>query len=72
MSGINKLLYGSKDENIDKMLTKEEVKQNLHIKDDRTFYNLINEMHLPYIKIGRQYLVPAKEYNKWIKNNLSN
>jgi excisionase family DNA binding protein len=69
MDGINKLLYNNKNQNLelDILLTKEEVKENLHIKDDRLFMQLITEDHLPYIKTGRQYLVPMSEYKKWIK-----
>lgn len=68
MAGINELLYNNTTEQPEPMLTKEDVKEHLHIKDDRSFYKLINEQQLPYIKIGRKYLVPLKKYNQWLKN----
>ena len=73
MSGINKLLY-DEDNNSElvRMLTKEEVKNHLCIKDDRLFMKLINEQHLPYLKIGRQLLIPLDKYKQWLRNNTYN
>lgn len=69
MAGINKLLYGEKVEEPDKMLTKEEVMDILHIKNIRSFMRLIEEERLPYIKVGKKYLIPLSEYNEWVKKN---
>lgn len=69
MAGINKLLYGEKIEEPDKMLTKEEVMDILHIKNIRSFMRLIEEERLPYIKVGKKYLIPLSEYNEWVKKN---
>ena len=66
MAGINKLLYGEKTEEVDKMLTKEEVMDILHIKNVRSFMRLIEEERLPYIKVGKKYLIPLSEYNEWV------
>lgn len=65
MDGINKVLYNKQE--LATMLTKEEVMNNLHIKDYRSFMKLIEKEHLPHIKIGKQYLIPEDEYKKWIK-----
>ena len=69
MAGINQLLYGGGDNKIDPMLTMEEVMENLHIKDKRTFLKLIKQQDLPHIKIGQNYVVPLSRYNQWIKSN---
>ena len=69
MAGINELLYNKEPE---PMLTKEDIKEHLHIKDDRLFMKLINEQHLPYLKIGRQLLIPLDKYKQWLKNNTYN
>ena len=70
MAGINKELYDKKCD--DKMLTKKEVMEYFRIKNDRTFNNLIEEQNLPYIKIGRNYLIPSDELQKWVKRNMYN
>ena len=67
MVGINRFLYG--DNKIDPMLTMEEVMENLHIKDKRTFLKLIKQQDLPHIKIGQSYVIPLSKYNQWIKSN---
>jgi excisionase family DNA binding protein len=64
MSGINSTLY--KEE---KLLTKEEVMDFLHIKNPRTFMKLINEQGLPYVKIGRKYCVLSSKLYKWLQEN---
>lgn len=71
MAGINKTLYNDKNE-LDIMLTKEEVMENLHLKNYRSFIKLIEKEKLPYIKIGRKYLVPLSEFNKWKKRIIYN
>ena len=71
MEGINKLLYNKQDNELDKMLTKEEVMDHLHLKDYRSFNKLLKQ-GLPHIQILNRILVPQKEYEKWIKNKQSN
>ena len=68
IEGINKLLYENKNEPL-KLLTKEEVMENLHIKNIRTFNKLIND-GLPHIKIGRKILIPNEKYKKWINSRV--
>lgn len=74
MAGINKLLYNKENENqeLDKLLTKEEVMEHLHINNYKTFVDLISKQKLPYIKVGKQYLIPLSEYKKWLKKNIYN
>ena len=71
MNGINKLLYETSDELLEPMLTKEDIKENLHLKNDGAFFKLLHEKDLKHIKIGKQYLVPVSEYKKWIKKLLA-
>jgi len=70
MDGINKLLYNNKDNNLERLLTKEEIMEHLHIKNYRTFMELISNKNLPYLKIGKKYLIPLDEFKKWEKNML--
>ena len=67
MAGINKTLYGSKEEPV-KTMTAQEVMDALHIKDRRTLSKLFKN-GLPYIRIGKEYLVSVKAYNKWLVDN---
>lgn len=32
----------------------------------RLVYQLIEEKSIPFVKIGRRYLIPADELNRWI------
>lgn len=64
MEGINKLLK-EYNKGVDIMLTQKEVMDKLHIKNTRTFHKLLGQ-GLPYIKIGRSYLVPQSKFIKWI------
>ena len=52
---------------IDTMLTIEDIMKNLHIKSKTTAYKLLKLDTFPSIKIGKNYLVPESEYNKWVK-----
>ena len=70
MDGINKLLYNNKNNNLERLLTKEEIMEHLHIKNYRTFMELISNKNLPYHKIGKKYLIPLDEFKKWEKNML--
>ena len=70
MDGINKLLYNNKNNNLERLLTKEEIMEHLHIKNYRTFMELISNKNLPYLKIGKKYLIPLDEFKKWEKNML--
>ena len=65
MAGINKTLY---DNRIQMMLTKQDIMDNLHIKDEKLYYRLLKE-GLPHIKVGRSYVTPLDAYNKWIEKN---
>lgn len=65
MTGINELLYGKPNKI---MLTQKDVMNNLHIKDRRTFIKLISEDNLPYIKVGKKYVVPLDKFNQWIED----
>ena len=49
-----------------RMLTALEVKEVLGFGINKT-YQLINSQGFPKIKIGRQYLIPENEFNKWIE-----
>ena len=68
MAGINATLYGQPE----KFLTRKEVMDNLHIKNIRSFVKLIEEKDLPYMKVGKKYLVPLSQYNNWLRNNIIN
>lgn len=68
MAGINRTLYDT--DSPQKMLTKKEIMDILHIKDEKVYYKLIKEEGFPFIKIGRNNLTPIDEFNKWIKNHL--
>lgn len=70
MDGTNKLLYNNKNNNLERLLTKEEIMEHLHIKNYRTFMELISNKNLPYLKIGKKYLIPLDEFKKWEKNML--
>lgn len=65
MAGINKLLYEKPITEPPKLLTREEIMDNMHIKDNRTFNQLIHD-GMPHIKIGRKILVPLDKYTEWI------
>lgn len=74
-NNINQLIYTEEDleeTQISAMLTKDDIMDNLHIKDVRTYTKLIDEEGLPYIKIGKQLLTPVKCYNNWINSRLQN
>lgn len=70
MSGINKLLNAYKNTSasseIPKLLTREEVMDNMHIKDVRIFNQLIND-GLPHFKAGRKVLIPLDKYIQWLE-----
>lgn len=57
-----------KTNNLETMLTVEDVMENLHIESKTTAYKLFKLESFPSIKIGRKYIVPLSAYNKWIKN----
>lgn len=55
-----------------KLLTKADVMEQLHIKNNRTFNKIIEEGKIPYIKIlDRKYLFPEDDFNEWIKDNIN-
>lgn len=56
---------------MDRMLTIEEVMDNLHITSKTTMSKLLKASRFPYIKIGKQYLIPETEYTKWLKNKMN-
>lgn len=58
----------NKTNNLETMLTVEDVMENLHIESKTTAYKLFKLESFPSIKIGRKYIVPLSAYNKWIKN----
>jgi len=60
--------YKNKTNNLETMLTVEDVMENLHIESKTTAYKLFKLESFPSIKIGRKYIVPLSAYNKWIKN----
>ena len=66
MAGINATI---KDNNsyLEPLLTKQEIMNHLHIKDDHTFYKLVKQ-GLPIKKIANKIMVPLNQYNKWLKN----
>lgn len=66
--GINKVLYNKKNKEPPKLMTKQDVMNHLQIKDDRTFYNLINKYKMPNIKIGKKIFIPEEKYYDWIMN----
>lgn len=70
MAGINATIqeyYNKEDKNhLDPLLTKQEVMEYLHIKDDHTFYRLINKEGLPKKKIGNRILIPLSQFKKWL------
>lgn len=55
------------EDKIETMLTVEDVMNNLHITSKTTAYKLFKLDSFPSIKIGKKYIVPVSEYNKWIK-----
>ena len=67
MAGINATINSYTTDDELTMLTKEDVMKILHLKDSKSFFDLIHTQHLPHIKIGRKYLVPLLEFKKWIK-----
>lgn len=68
MGGINKVLYDKKNKELPKLMTKQDVMNHLQIKDDHTFYNLINKYKMPRIKIGNKIFIPEEKYYDWIMN----
>ena len=52
-----------------KFYTVAEIKNILAIGTNKT-YNLIRSEGFPSIKIGRKYLVPKDEFDKWVKTYL--
>lgn len=67
MKGVNALLYSERNEP-SAMMTAQDVMDALHIKDRRTLSKLFKN-GLPYIRIGKEYLVSVKAYNKWLDDN---
>lgn len=67
MAGINKTLYGSKEEPV-KTMTAQEVMDALHIKDRRTLTKLFKS-GLPHMRVGKEYIVSVKAFNKWVEDN---
>lgn len=66
MAGINKTLDNYYNNKLEPLLTKQEVMEHLHIKDEHTFYKLINNEGLPNKKIGNKILIPLNQYQKWL------
>lgn len=68
MEGINKTLKNYYNDGLEPLLTKQEVMDHLHIKDEHTFYKLINKERLPNKKIGNKILIPMEQYKRWLNN----
>ena len=68
MAGINKLLYGEKTEEVERVLTKKQVMEILNIKDPHVFSKLVKEDNLPHAYIGNKIVIPVNAYNKWLRD----
>lgn len=55
------------EEQLETMLTVEDIMKNLHIESKTTAYKLLALDTFPSIKIGKKYVIPLSAYNKWIK-----
>ena len=70
MAGINETLYGK--DNIEKLLSQEDIMNIFNIKDSRTLKKIIREESFPYVIInGRIYTEPS-QYQKWLKHKYVN
>lgn len=55
---------------LEQLLTVKEVMDHMHIKDRQTFNKILYIGDFPYIKIGREYLIPSNKYQQWIDNHV--
>lgn len=56
-------------DDLDKMLTVSDIQKHLRMSRKKA-YQLVSLDGFPKLTIGRGYLIPRKEYEKWIKENL--
>lgn len=68
MAGINATLRNYKSDEEMTMLTKEDIMGLLHMKNEKTFYDLIYKKNLPCKKLGGRYMISISDYKKWLRN----
>lgn len=54
----------------DMFLTVPEVARILRMSDGNV-YTMVKQNRIPNVKIGRRYVIPRKQFDKWLSGNLA-
>lgn len=57
------------EENLRKYLTIKDLSKIFHIGTNKA-YSMIQIPGFPFIKLGKQYLIPSDKLEKWVEQNL--